>query len=255
MMLTAAIAQFNLQIRTAIVETDYWNTPGSINNDLDCHFVPYATLVHELVNYGIDEKRIVVSGIPVRNEATTMQDKAKAKAELGIPEGRAHVLVMGGSMGGGSIPSLVEQLYETVNDISDISIICGTNEKLEKSIQAKYEGCDDIHIYGYVKDMARLYSGADVFVTKPGGISTTEAAVNGLPMVLLKGAAFCEEFNLNFFVGHGAALSGETEEDLSNACRTLLEHEEMRNVMAEILRRIGNRNASKIIYETIEQTA
>ena len=157
-------------------------------------------------------------------------------------------------MGGGSIPSLVEQLYETVRDISDISIVCGTNEKLEKSIRTKYEGCRDIHIYGYKKKMSELYSSADVFVTKPGGISTTEAAVNGLPMVLLHGAASCEEFNLNFFVEHGAALSGETEADLANACRSLLENEDKRNTMSEILRRIGNRDASGIIYETLEKT-
>ena len=253
MMLTAAIEQFNLSIRTAIVETDYCNTPGSINNDLDYHFIPYATLAHELVHYGIDEKRIVVSGIPVRSEAVSTKNKAESKAKLGIPENRAHVLVMGGSMGGGLIPSLAEQLYEAVREIADVSIICGTNEKLKKAIRAKHKGQKDIHVYGFVKDMSELYSSADVFVTKPGGISTTEAAVNGLPMVLLNGAAACEELNLNFFVDHGAAISGKTEAELAKACRTLLEDEGKRSTMSEILRRIGNRDAAKIIYETLEK--
>ena len=47
---------------------------------------------------------------------------------------------------------------------------------------------------------------ADIFVTKPGGLSSTEAAVTGVPMIHISSIPGCETRNLKYFESHGMSL-------------------------------------------------
>lgn len=48
---------------------------------------------------------------------------------------------------------------------------------------------------------------ADLFVTKPGGLSSTEAAVCGVPMVHTAAIPGCETHNARYFSSSGMSLS------------------------------------------------
>lgn len=63
---------------------------------------------------------------------------------------------------------------------------------------------------------------ADLYLTKPGGLSVTEAYVKALPMVCIDAVAGCEEHNRNFFLRMGAAKTGRNVQQLRNLCLRLL---------------------------------
>ncbi|MEI3088628.1 MAG: hypothetical protein V8T01_01090 [Oscillospiraceae bacterium] len=88
----------------------------------------------------------------------------------------------------------------------DVTVVCSTNERLRKELMERYIGRKDVHVLGHVEDMSLLMDTADVYLTKPGGISTTKAAVKGLPLVLMNTVGGCESYNLQFFQRAGAAL-------------------------------------------------
>ena len=222
-MLTAAKKRYKLPVQTALVETDYTNTPGSAENTVDVHFLPDASLIPDLAAAGVPEDQIVVSGIPVREEFYHRTEKEAAKAQLGLDPAHLHLLIMGGSMGCGPIPELLDALYLRLDEDVEISVVCGNNERLKKSLESSYGHLRNIHVLGYVAEMSSLYDSADLLMTKPGGISTTEAAVKGLPMILINAVAGCEAHNLHFFLETGGALTGETVEELVACCETLLE--------------------------------
>ena len=100
--------------------------------------------------------------------------------------------------------------------------------------------------------MAILYASADLFVTKPGGISITEAAVLGLPMVLINAVAGWESCNLKFFVDHEAALSGDTEEELTACCELLLRNKDKRDLISSNLLKLSHPDSTEIIFRTLE---
>lgn len=247
MMLSEAIRKYHLSLKTGIVETDYCNTPGSANNDLDYHFVAHEGMIQELIDDGVKEEQIRVTGIPVRKQITRSLEKRYAKHLFGIPEDHDHILLMGGSMGCGPIPELLDLLTARLPNTTEMSVVCGTNEKMKLDLEEAYGDNPNVHIFGYMPDMFWIYAASDIFVTKPGGICTTEAGVLGLPMVLVNVVGGCELFNLEYFTEHGGALAGRDALELASCCETLITNKAMRESMSATIRKLVNPDAAKDI--------
>ena len=255
MMLTAAKKKYDLPIVTGIVETDYTCTPGAADNDMDFHFVPADSLQYQLMEQGVPAEHILVSGIPVRKALYERVVKEEAKRRLGLSPDHKHLLVMGGSMGCGPIPQLLEELSCAADRDVEISVICGSTGNMQRILFDEYKSYENIHIYGFVEDMSLMMDSADLLLTKPGGISTTEAAVKQLPMVLINAVAGCEAYNLRFFVRNGGAVSEETAHELAEACVRLLQDDAKRESMAKALSKISLANNAEIIYSAMKHLA
>ena len=67
----------------------------------------------------------------------------------------------------------------------ELTVICGTNKQTAEKLRRRHGENPRVHIRGYVKDMSLMLDSADLYLTKAGGISTTEAAIKGVPLVLL----------------------------------------------------------------------
>lgn len=238
-MLTDAVKKYGLSVRTGVVETDYTNTPGVEASNLDCYFVPSPQLALSLEALGVPEEKILPSGIPVRAQIRTHHDRNAARRALGLAPERSSLLVMCGSMGCGPIPELLAAISAKKDADTDVTVVCSTNEKLRTELSAAYCGCPDIHILGHVDNISLLMDSADVLVTKPGGISVTEAAWKRLPLVLLNTVGGCESYNLNYFLRAGAAWTGETPEQLAEAAVCLCRSEPLRRKLSEGLGAIG----------------
>ena len=68
--------------------------------------------------------------------------------------------------------------------------------------------------------------GVDLYLTKPGGLSTTEASVKCLPMVLVDAVAGCEAHNRRYFLNTGLGVTAETPRLLAEKCAELLSEPE-----------------------------
>ena len=129
--------------------------------------------------------------------------------------------------------------------------MCGANEKLHKHLASRYAGQTNIHILGFEKNVSLLLDSADLYLTKPGGISVTEAAAKALPMVLIDAIAAVEEYNLDFFTKAGAAVTAATPEELAHCCLELLAEPERRAEMSAAIAQAVPLNAAETIYETM----
>ena len=110
----------------------------------------------------------------------------------------------------------------------------------------------NIHICGYIDNISAMMDSADLFLTKPGGISTSEAMVKGLPMVLVNVVGGCETPNLEFFVSHGGAATADTPEAIAALCKRLLEHDEERLIMRQSLLAMHKTPAAQAICDCLE---
>ena len=251
MMLTAAKKKYSLAVRTALVETDHGNTPGCTNNDMDFHFLPDKSLVPGLLSAGIEKSKLVVTGIPVREEIKQRTGNGSAKKALELDPDKPHLLMMGGSMGGGPLRELFGRLYRSQGGKVQLTVLCGSNTRLQKELTAKFGHFPTVRILGFAPDLSLLYDSADLLLTKPGGSTTAEAAVKQLPMVLINLVAGPESHNLDFFLKNGGAVTGGTTEELCARCEMLLRDGERRQKMCLALQRISSADATEIIYRTM----
>ena len=250
-MLTAAEKIRRKNIRTAFTATDYTCSPSVDQSALDCYFIPDKSLMNEFISKGIPENRLYPTGLPVRKEFFSSINKAEAKMELGICPDHKHLIIMCGSMGCGPMEKLAIKLSSLLTADQEASIICGSNNKLKAKLEKKLVKDSRFHIYGYVDNMHLFMDSADLYLTKPGGISVTEAAAKRLPMVFVNTVSGCEEYNCSFFTGCKGAVCKETVDDLANECLSLLADDGRRALMADALSKVYTGNPAQEIYKIL----
>ena len=249
LMLTDVKRSYNLDCKSYFVATDYTSYPGVQDSQMDVYFIPDDTLTSA---YG--EKKTVTSGIPVYQKFFDGAKKEEAKAALGLPQESQHILMMCGSMGCGPIEELAERIVSKMNEDCVLSIVCGTNQRLYQRLVKLFEGDSRVRVHGFVQNIHQMMTASDVYVTKPGGISTTEAMAKGLPMVLVDAVAGCEDYNMRYFRNMGGAVAAKEPEKIAQLCMELITNSNRRDRMAAQLEH-NSKNGAVIICDYLQEHA
>ena len=108
-------------------------------------------------------------------------------------------------MGAGSIINAVRALlpYLKQNANCDLNILCGSNEALFDSVETEFAKNGQITSMRSTNKMALYLKASDVFISKPGGLSSTESAAAGVPLVHISPIPGCESRNAEFFCQGG----------------------------------------------------
>lgn len=247
LMVTALRRRYIPDVRACFVATDYTCSPTVADSDLDLYFIPHEALIDEFVSCGVPREKIVPSGLPVRSDFYSRTEKEEAKRLLGLPADKKNVTLMGGSMGCGPIKDIAKELSPLLPEDFILTVVCGTNEKLYKSIE-KY-GLPNVNLVGYTRDVPLLMDSSEFFMTKPGGITSTEGATKHIPMLFLDVVGGCEEKNLRFFKARGWAAGTDDPGEFAAECLMLINDRKRADEMRRRLEESFSRNPSKIIYE------
>lgn len=249
MMVTEQQKKYGLDCPIAYVSTDYTCCPGVSDSRPDICFIPDIAVAKEFACENIRHSQLAASGIPVRQQFYNTVDKRTAKTQFGIPEDVPNLLLMCGSMGCGPMEEMLDTLAQEKN--FHITVVCGNNQALQKRLAAKYGTYDQVHIWGFVQNISMLMDSADLFVTKPGGLSSTEAAVKCLPAVYLNAVGGCENYNLEYSVQRKGAVAAKDTQDAVKLCRALLQDEPRLEKMRTALKKLAFPNAAQIIFDTM----
>ncbi len=247
LMITHIKKVYGLDTPTCFVATDYTCSPLVKDSRLDRYFIPHDSLAWDFECDNIPIDHIVGSGIPVRQMFYQSKPKEEAKRQSAVPPHHKHLVMMGGSMGCGPILGLARRLTALPDDCH-LTVVCGTNKNLQRQLLRKFRNQKNFHIRGYVRDMATLMDSADLYLTKPGGIGVTEAALKNLPMVFINAVAGCEEYNRLYYTRNGGAKTAANLEDLARLCQNLLENDARRIQMEKHLRELPKNNAAQVIH-------
>lgn len=251
-LLAQMLREHPIKLKTAFVSTDYTCSPGTAVSHLDRYFIPHESLFEEYREQGIPGDRIIASGIPVDRSFYSVLPKAQAKISLGVDPSHTHLLMMCGSMGCGPLEELVELFREKRSPSMELSIVCGTNERLQNKLEALCAGDPRIHVHGFVSNMSELMDSAELCLIKPGGLSSTEAAVKKLPMVLIDAVAGCEAYNLDFFLRCGGAATADTAPGLISLCVSLLDSPHTLDLMAASLDGFSGCRGAERIFDVMK---
>ena len=153
---------------------------------------------------GFRTEQILPFGIPVREEFREKTDKKEARRILGLREDVSTVLLVGGSMGYGNIKNIAKRIDGQSLPLQ-ILAVCGNNARAYGQL-AEVSFKHPTRIYGFTDKIALLMDAADAVVTKPGGLTASEALAKRLPLILTDGIPGIEARNAELLLNNGVAV-------------------------------------------------
>lgn len=188
-------------ILTDFVFHPFWEE----SRNLDYIITPTELLNLQAIRKGYKISQVLPLGIPINPKFNKSENKSKAKKTLGLDPSMFTILIMGGSMGYGSITMNVMKI-DKLNIDCQMIVICGNNEKTKEELN-RIEFNKKVLCYGFVDNVDYLMDASDCIITKPGGLTTSEAMAKNLPIIIVNPLPGQEERNTEFLLNNGTAMA------------------------------------------------
>lgn len=204
-------------------------------------------LTHLAVKRGIARERLLPLGIPIHPKFNAPLPREEAAQRLGLDPSRPTILMMGGSMGYSNSKKLIGQLT-SVNLPFQLLAVCGNNQKQYKqllTLKPKLEGPCTLYPYGFVDNVEVMMSASDCIVTKPGGLTVSEALAKNLPMILVDPIPGHEERNVEFLVNNGISSLVTKTFPIDEAIYQLFQNPVRLSNVRDTMRAISHPNATE----------
>jgi processive 1,2-diacylglycerol beta-glucosyltransferase len=104
---------------------------------------------------------------------------------------------------------------------------------------------------GYTKNIDKIMDACDLIITKPGGMTSSEALAKSLPMIIINPIPGQEEKNSQFLCRHNVAIRLDNINNLQQTIEYLIRHPEKLETMQENARKIAKPNASLMAANAI----
>lgn len=208
---------------------------------LDRIVIPCEQLIQNALQKGFKEEQLCPFGIPVHPKFASTVDKTEARNILGLDPALPTLLVMSGSMGYGNLDRVLSTL-DALPEHFQMIAVCGTNEKVHASIASRTWKKPLLNL-GYTENIPLLMDASDLIISKPGGLTTSEALTRRLPMIIVSPIPGHEDRNVTFLTQMGAAVAVTKKHPLTAAVSELIADPARRAQMQESIDLIRKPNA------------
>jgi processive 1,2-diacylglycerol beta-glucosyltransferase len=216
-----------------------------IHQQIDRYVVATEAMRGALMAGGVAAEAVCVSGIPVRQEfAPSSETREELRERLDLPRDRCVVLLMGGGLGIAPVERTLRALNSVRAPLAAV-VIAGRNARIGRRLSDTAEGVEyPVRSLRFVDNVYDYMHAADLLVTKAGGLTTAEALVAQIPMVLCKPLPGQEERNARVLVEAGAAVRTRRIGELAPILGKLLADAGCRAQMIAAAGRLGRPNAA-----------
>jgi processive 1,2-diacylglycerol beta-glucosyltransferase len=200
------IAKSLLDAHLSIVVTDLDFHAMWLSRVFHRYFVAIEETKVHLEELGLPKERITVSGIPIDPEFAAPIDRVATRFEYGLHPTRPTMLLSAGALGAGPAEFVVERLKNLRSKAQTI-VVCGRSpETRDRVLQLVGPNNVNFKVFEYTARMPDLMKVSDLFIGKPGGLTTAEALACGLPMVIVSPIPGQEERNSDHLLEEGVAV-------------------------------------------------
>ena len=220
---------------SAVVLTDYVPHPIGVPLNLDLYIVADDAAAAAVAKLGVPEERIHPTGIPIDPSFEEPADADAARREvLNLDDDDLPVvLVMGGGLGEGDLQDAVSLLLEA-SEAMHLVVLCGSNEPSRRTLsRLATRGGHEATFLAFTDRVRDLMAAGAALVTKPGGMSCTEALASKLPQVLFHPIPGQEEDNAAAIVRYGAGVMVREPSHILGQTLKILTSPNHRNKMVE----------------------
>jgi processive 1,2-diacylglycerol beta-glucosyltransferase len=200
---------------------------------------------------GIARDAIHVTGIPVMPVFGEALSREPCAAEMGLDPARRTILLLAGSAGVTAISDMVDGILPLDEGLQVVAL-AGRNADLLADLRRRSATVPGrLFPIGFTTTIERVMACADVVVSKPGGLTTSECLAMGLPMIVVSPIPGQEERNSAFLVANGAGLRADNARELAGQVAWLLAQPERLAALASSARLLGRPDAARRVLETV----
>lgn len=147
---------------------------------IDYFFVAHDGMKNALLKRGIKESQIKVTGIPLSNRFLANYNKGKILSEFDLSTNKKTILFFAGGEQGFGKDKIFRMLESIIKAFPNLQVIAisGKNEKAKKQFDelvSETNSYENVKVLQYTNKIPELMSVADLVITKPGGLTTTES--------------------------------------------------------------------------------
>lgn len=235
------------------VVTDFEAHALWMEQTVDLYCVAADETRASLLARGAPPERVRTTGIPVGARFAQEIDASSVRRQLGLRDDLATLLVLSGGFGMGPVAEVVASLDQVARPFQ-VVVVTGRNAELRAELAVK-DCAHPTRVLGFVKNMHELMAVADLVMTKPGGLTTSEALALGRPLFVLNPIPGQESANSDFLLERGAAAKVNRVEDVPFRVEQLLGSAKLR-AMARASAKLGRPGAARAVCEhTLQQVA
>ncbi len=208
---------------------------------VDLYCVAAEETKARLLARGAAAADVVATGIPIAAKFAAKLDAPAVRKSLGLRDDLPTLLVLSGGFGMGPVGKILHQLDKVEREFQSL-VVCGRNEKLRRGLAAE-DRKHPTRVLGFASNMHELMAVADLIITKPGGLTSSEALALGKPLFILDPIPGQEAANSDFLLERGAAVKVNRVEDLPFRVEQLLGSKKLAE-MAKAAKALGRVKAA-----------
>ncbi|GIO86291.1 UDP-glucuronosyltransferase [Paenibacillus faecis] len=229
-----------LDVPLCTVITDYDAHGTWVSREVNSYLVSTDQVKEKLLERGVEEERIRITGIPVHPNFWERHRKEDIRSQFNL-KNMPTVLVMGGGWGFMK-DEAVNSLLASYREQIQIIFCFGSNTKsLEKMKKDPRFIHPHIHLLGFTREIDKLMEVSDLLITKPGGMTCTEGLAKGIPMLFHKPLPGQEEENSQYFASQGWGTPIGSLDDITAWIKRLTNnYEEVVRTREEVLDHIAS---------------
>jgi processive 1,2-diacylglycerol beta-glucosyltransferase len=232
-----------------MVTTDFETHRLWVNQPCEHYFTATEEAALYLQTFGVPRGDATATGIPIHPVFSRLKDRAACRARQGLAGDRPVILQLSGGCGVGPI----EELYRTLLDVevpSQVVVVTAYNTRARQALEAiPVPGRHRARILGFTHEIDELMTAADLVVTKPGGLTTSELLAVGAAMVIVDPVPGQEDRNSDFLLENGAAIKVNHFPTMAHKLTCLLRDRGRLEQMRASARRLGRPRAAFEVAE------
>jgi UDP-N-acetylglucosamine--N-acetylmuramyl-(pentapeptide) pyrophosphoryl-undecaprenol N-acetylglucosamine transferase len=247
-------AAIRRRIPTLIQEQNSY--PGITNKLLSKH-VNKICVAYDGMERFFPSGKILLTGNPVRKDILFQGSRTEALEHFHLDSKKKVVLIIGGSLGAGTINNSVLHYLDQQTGEESIQLLWQTGKHYYDLIKSnpKTLGREDVFIYSFIDRMDMAYAAADIIISRAGAIAISELCIIGKPVILIPSPNVAEDHqtkNAEALVRMTAALmlkDQDSVERLFSLVKNLAADNEMQNELSTNIKTLALPGAASLIAE------
>jgi processive 1,2-diacylglycerol beta-glucosyltransferase len=224
--------------------TDFETHRMWVNEPCDHYFTATDEGAAYLAHWGVAPERISVTGIPIHPAFSVEKDARQCRRRLGLGNDRPVIVQMGGGFGMGPVEKIYAGLL-AVDRPLEIVVVAGRNEPLKARLEkAEVPSQHRAHVLGFTREIDELMAAADIVISKPGGLTTSEVLARGAAMIIANPVPGQETRNSDYILENGAGVKINNLPTLSHKLGRLLDEPQRLQQMKAAARKLGRPQAA-----------
>ncbi|HEY0405194.1 MAG TPA: glycosyltransferase, partial [Pyrinomonadaceae bacterium] len=245
----AAMAKREGMTKARIINviTDYEAEPVWVKQEVEVYAVADECVRDQLHAWGATIESIVTCGIPTASAFRVRHEREATRARYRIKRDAPIVLLMGGGMGPTHMDEVVAQLCASKETMHIVAVTGHDARARRRLARLRALSPVSLQVLGWTEDVAALMQAAYVLVTKPGGLTTAEAAMCDLPVVIFDSIPGPERRNAARLMEAGAGVLTNGAQETARAVLSLLRDGSRRQRMSACAATLARPEAAAMI--------